>query len=200
MCGGGNHAAEQAAQAETDRQGRISGNVSAINSAYAGREPQYADFRAALQKQFGTELGRQQQVAQRHLKFSLAKTGNTGGSVAVDQGAELNREAAQGALTAEQHARGAEAKLRSADEQSRLGMISVAQSGGDIGNAATQTANSLRANIEGARSEGQAQGLGDLFGGTADIYKKSQDAAQFRKGLGSTIYGSPWGLSAAGGR
>jgi hypothetical protein len=193
MCGGSSDNSTKAAtQAEAERQARISANVSAIDSAYAGREPQYADFTAALRKQYGDELKRQTDVAGRNLKFSMARSGLTGGSAAVDAGTELNREASEGAIAAEQQARGAEADLRGADESSRLSMISLAQSGNDIGNAATQTANALRANIEGARSEGAAQGLGDVFGNTAATYKKQQDAATFRKGLAS-VYAKPFG-------
>ena len=192
MCGGGGNAAQDAATAEAQRQSRISTNVSAINSAYAGREPQYVDYTKALQTKYGTELNRQQDIAQRDLKFANAKTGNTGGSVAIDSGTELNREATAGALSSEQQAQGGAAKLRAADEQSRLGMISVAQSGSDIGNAATQTASALKANLENAQADATPQALGDAFANTAKIYKTADDAANLRKGYGS-VYGKTAG-------
>lgn len=192
MCGGGGDAVAAQEKADRAKQAAVSSNVAAIDSAYAGREPQYADYTAALQKQYGTELQRQQGVAQRQSKFALAKSGNTGGSVAVDQGNELNREATQAAITSEKQAQGQTAKLRSADEQTRLGLISTAQSGGDIGNAATQAANSLKANLGAAQSEGATAALGDLFSNTTKSYNKAQQDAALRKGYGS-VYGKAWG-------
>lgn len=187
MCGGGNNSALQAQQqAEADRQARISTNVAAINSAFDKREPQYADFVNALRTKYQTDLQHQQSQQGRQLKFSLAKSGNTGGSVATDAQTEFNREAAQAAVGAESQAQGAGAKLKAQDESSRANMISLAQAGGDIGNAATQTANMLQANISSARAEGQAQGLGDVFGNTAAAYKKMNDAKQFQAGYAST--------------
>jgi DTW domain-containing protein YfiP len=86
--------------------------------------------------------------------------------------------------------------LQSADEQSRLQMISLAQSGADIGNAATQTANALRANLSAAQNTGLANGLGDVFGATAQAYKAQQDAQARRRGLqDATLYANPFSRS-----
>lgn len=187
------HAAEQAAAAEAERQATISGNVNNINSAYAGREGQYTDFLDALRKTYGNELNRQQTDASRNLKFSLARGGLTGGSSAVFAGKNLTREANQGTLNAESKAQGAVSDLRAKDEQTRLSEISLAQSGADIGDAASQTANSLRANIGAAQSANTASGLGDVFGGTATTYKAMQEAAALRRGLKqSEIYTQPF--------
>lgn len=187
------HSAEQAAAAEAQRQAAISGNVGRINSAYAGREGQYTDFIDALRKTYGTELNRQQTDASRQLKFGLARGGLTGGSSAVFAGKNLAREANQGTLNAESKAQGALSDLRAKDEQSRLSMISLAQSGSDIGDAATQTANALRANIGGAQAANTASGLGETFGGTAATYKAMQEAAALRRGLKqSEIYAQPF--------
>jgi hypothetical protein len=192
--------AQDAAAQEAARQKRISQNVTDINKAYAGRESQYGAFTAALRKQYGTDLGRQQTAASRNLKFNLARGGLTGGSVAVDTGRNLAREGAQATLTAESRAKAAEADLRSRDEQSRLSMISLAQSGNDIGNAAMQTGNALRANIQNAQATGQTQGLGELFGGTAATYKAMQEAAAMRKGLKySEIYANPFSRGSGAG-
>lgn len=181
--GGGNKQVEAQKQQEAARQTAISKNVTDINSAYAGREGQYNDFGAALRKQYGTELARQQGNTSRNLKFSLARNGQTGGSVAVDAGKKLGEEFNTGTLNAEHKTSGAVADLRAKDEASRLQMISLAQSGSDIGNAASQTASALRASLEGAKADNTASGLGDIFGGTADIYKSMQEASQIRKGL-----------------
>lgn len=193
MCGSSNRAARAAEQAERERQARVSANVESINRAFAGREGQYADFLDALRSYYTSDLNRQQQDASRQLKFALARSGLTGGSQAAYAGKELAREANRGAITAEQRAQNALASLRAQDEQSRLAMISLAQSGQNIGDAATQTANALRANINAAQSEGLASGLGDVFGNTAATYKAMKEAAALRRGLkDSEIYASPF--------
>ena len=182
----------------------ISANVSRINSAYAGREAQYADYLNAIRGTYGKELQRQQGDASRNLRFSLARSGLTGGSAAVDAGRDMQREFGKGTLLAESKAQGALADLRAKDEQSRLSMISLAQSGADIGDAAGQTANALRANIGQAQSANVSSGLGEVFGGTAQLYKNMQEQAALRRGLRtSEIYANPFtrgsGAGASGG-
>jgi hypothetical protein len=173
----------RAAAAEAARQARISGNVRDINSAFSGRMPQYEKFGTALRERLNGVLGKQQQDATRQSKFALARGGLTGGSAAIDAGRNLTREAQEGALKVEQQARGGVADLMSKDEQARTQMISLAQSGNDIGNAASQTAASLRANLQGAESADLINGLGDVFGNTAKTYRAQQDAAARRRGL-----------------
>jgi hypothetical protein len=73
--------------------------------------------------------------------------------------------------------------LTATDEATRQQMIALAQSGGDIGNAATQTANSLRANIGNAQATNIPAGLGDVFGGTAQAVSQAQNAAALRSGI-----------------
>jgi hypothetical protein len=184
MCmGGGDKASRSAARAERKRQDQISGNVDAINQAFAGREPQYAAVSGAIRDRLNTQFQQQRGQATRQNKFALAKSGLTGGSAAVDAGRRLTREAQEGALQVERQAQSAGADLRAKDEGARTQMISLAQSGGDIGNAAAQTASMLRANLGAAQNANLVNGLGDVFGGTADAYKRSQDAAARRRGL-----------------
>lgn len=195
MCfGGGDKASKAAERQERERQARISSNVSSIEGAYAGREGPYNDFVQALRERFGTEFGRQRADAARKSKFALARGGLTGGSAAIDATRLLRREGDEGTLQAERKAQGALANLRSADESSKLQLISLAQSGSDIGNAALNAGNSIRANLEGARSTAASEGIGDVFGRTATAYRAQQDAAQRRRGLREAeVYASPFG-------
>lgn len=173
----------RAAAAEAARQGRISANVAGINSAYDGREPQYAQLGDALRERLNAELGRQRKDAARQSKFSVARSGLTGGSVQRDVGTRLAREGAEGVLSAERVAQKGVSDLRSADEQARTQLISLAQSGSDIGNAASQAASMLKANLSGAGALNPAAGLGDVFAATATSNKNMQDAAARRRGL-----------------
>lgn len=178
-----------AAALEAERQARISKNVGDINSAFGNRQGQYDAYLAAVRKNLGSQLTKQQGVASRNLKFSLARGGLTGGSAAVDKGADLQDEFRKGALDVESKAQSGAAGLQQKDEASRLSLISLAQAGGDIGDAAGQTASMLQANTQGALNESGTQTLGDVFGSTAQTYKTMQEAANLRRGLrDSDIY------------
>ena len=176
-------AAATAKAAEDARQGRISGNVADINSAFAGRQGQYDALGAALRERLNGQLALQRGEATRQSKFALARGGLTGGSAAVDAGRTLARENQEGVLGAERQARAGVADLQGRDEQSRTSLISLAQSGNDIGNAAAQTAAGLRANLASAESADPTKGLGEVFGQTAQTYRAQQDAAARRRGL-----------------
>jgi hypothetical protein len=202
MCGGGGNAAAAAQQQEAQREATISGNVKDINSAFGNRTAQYTDYAKALQGQYETELNRQQTIAARNQKFSLARGGLTGGSSAVDQGALLGQETASGTLKAQQQVGSAVAGLQSKDEATREQMISLAQSGGDIGNGATQTANALQANIGNAQAQNVEQGLGDVFGGVTQNINAAQQAAALRSGIyagtaRASLYGGGIGATPA---
>lgn len=185
----GDGAAKRAEKAEAARQSQISSNVKGINQAFAGREPQYAQFSDALRNRLNTQFNQQRQVATRQNKFALAKQGLVGGSAAVDAGKRLTREGQEGALQVERTAQGAAADLRSKDEAARQQLISLAQSGTDIGNPGQQAASMLRANIAGAQSQDLVNKLGDVFGGTAQAYRTAQDAKERRRGLDTaTLY------------
>lgn len=176
-------AAADAKAAEDARQGRITKNVGDINSAFVGRQGQYDQLGAALRERLNGQLALQRGEATRQNKFSLARTGLTGGSQAIDQGRTLAREGQEGVLAAERGARAGVADLQGKDEQARTSLISLAQSGNDIGNAAAQTAAGLRANLASAESADPTKGLGEVFGQTAQTYRAQQDAAARRRGL-----------------
>lgn len=199
MCGGGGNATAAAQQQEAQRQAAIATNVNGINSAFANRQPQYQQYLGATRNLYQTELGRQQGIASRNLKFATARSGLTGSSVSADQGNELGREMAAGTLQAEQKSQGALSQLQSQDQAERLQMISLAQSGADIGNSATQTADALRANLGTAMSSQTASGLGDVFGGITNSVTNTQNAAMTRRGLqAANAYANPFTRGSAG--
>lgn len=201
MCmGGGNNATQQAEAQQQAQQTAINNNVSAINSAFAGRQGQYNQYLSALNQSYQTQLGLQQSQAARGLKFALARGGQTGGSLAADQGAELQREMGQGTVTAQEQANAKLAGLESSDQAERLQMISLAQSGANIGNAAQQTATSLSSNLQNAQANLGPGTLGNVFGGIGTDVTNANLAAQQRAGLQS-VYGgafSPQGVTGSG--
>lgn len=202
MCGGGGNAAAAAAQQEAQRQSAISSNVNQIDQSFANRAPQYQQYLNATRGLYNTELGRQQGIASRNLKFGLARQGLTGSSVAADQGDELGREMAQGSIQAEQKAQSGLAGLQSQDNAERLQLISLAQSGADVGNVATQSADAQRANLGTAMAGSTAAGLGDVFGGISQDVNNYNNAAAARRGVNNSnqyLYGNTSAKATGGG-
>lgn len=193
MCGGGGDASREARRQEEERQRQIRDATQAIDRAFAGRDAQLSDFVSALRDEFQRDAFEQKDDADRQLKFSLARSGLTGGSAAADAGTQLGEEFTKGLLQGERRAQAGLADLRAADAASRSDLIRLAQGGADVTTAATQAANALRTNLEGARAQGVVQGLGDIFTKTRGLYQRQQEAAERRRGLrDAEIYTDPF--------
>lgn len=195
--GSSNSAQREAQREEQRRQERVRQATRRIDAIFDSpeRQQQYNDYVTALRGYYTDDATRQKDVADRNLRFSLARSGLTGGSVAVDAGRTLRDDFSRGILDAEQRAQSALADLRSQDQASRLNLIQLANAGTDVTSAATNAAAAMRTNLAGAQAAGRAGALGDIFGNTAAIYKLQQEAAERRRGqtapLGS-LYGSPF--------
>lgn len=194
MCGGGGSGvAKRAERAEIERKRDVRRATSAIDSAFAGRGTQLDDFVAALREQFGAEAGRQKTLADRQLKFSLARGGLTGGSAAADTGTELGEEFQRGILKGERLSQSALADLKSADEASRARLVQLAQGGASVTSSATNAARALSSNIEGVRSTSGIESLGDIFGDVRSLFVEQQEAAERRRGLKeSEVFAAPF--------
>src|SRR5690349_1189841 len=194
--------ANQQAQADQERREDVSRATGQVNAVYdaPGRQKQYSDFLNAMRQQYGDQLKRQQQVAQRNLKFSTARSGLSGGSQDVDSKRTLGEEFTKGVLDAENRSQAALGELKAGDEASRLNLIQLAQQGLGATDAASRAGAAISANAASARDNATAKGLGDVFGATADTYKRQQEAAVRRAQLYTPV-GSPYGASAGfGGR
>lgn len=179
----GESAADRAARQEAERQARIAGNVKMINGVYdsSNRQREINDFLGASRSFYRQNLDKQHDAADRSLRFSMARNGLTGGSASVDANRQLGQDYQQGILSADRLAQSAANQLRTADEQSRMNMISLAQSGADMTAGSNQALNSLQNNLSGARSQLSADALGDLFSGVGTIAKNSRDQAETRR-------------------
>lgn len=188
-----------AEQAEKDRQARIANTTKQINSAYdaPGRQAQYDDFLAAVRQNYTDDATRQKADVDRAQKFSLARSGLTGGSAAVDAKRTTGEEFQRGILQAEDRAQGALGDLKMADEASRLQLIQMAQSGLDASTAASRANAAISAGAQTAMSDAKAKGLGDVFGSTIKTIGAQQEAAAQRRGqtsaVGSLYGNSTWG-------
>lgn len=194
MCGGGGgDASKEARRQEEERKAQVKAATAAIDRAYSGRDTQLQEFVNALRAEYRTDADRQKQIADRQMKFALARGGLTGGSAAADAGTRLGEEYTKGVLQTERQAQDALSRLKSADEASRSDLIRLAQGGADVSTAASQAARALQSNLEGARAAGLVGGIGDIFQNTRNLYVKQQEAAERRRGLReSDIYADPF--------
>jgi hypothetical protein len=193
----GSNTATTAANQAAQQQSSINNNVNAINSAFANRQGQYNSYLSALNSSYQTQLNQQQQTASRNLKFALAGNGMTGSSVAADQGGQLQQQMEQGQLSASEQAQAKLASLESSDQSEKQQLISLAQSGANIGNAAEQTATALQTNIQNADAALAPNALGNAFGGITNTINSMNTAAQTRLGLkAAQAYTNPFSNTA----
>lgn len=195
--GSGNSATRRAEQAEAARQERMALGEQQVNAAYdaPARQKQYADFLKAIRENFMLDATRQKEVADRRLKFAMARTGNTGGSVATDSNRRLGEEFQKGLIDSENLAQGALSDLKSDDEASRQSLISMIRSGADATTASSRMMQMGASNAAGAKSRAITNGLGDIFSGTADVYLRAEDAAARRRGMRDaqqSLYAKPF--------
>lgn len=197
--GASNSAQHEAQRAEQERQARIASTTNQINAAYdaPGRKAQYDDFLKAVRQNYTEDATRQKGVADRSLKFSTARSGLYGGSADVDARRTSGEEFQRGILQAEDRAQGALGDLKTADEQSRLQLIQMAQSGLDATTAAQRSNAAISAGAQSALADSKAKGLGDIFGSTIKTVGAQQEAAAQRRGQTSAVgslYGNQtWG-------
>lgn len=203
MGGSSNGSATKAAQEESWRQNNIDQAVNQINGIYNGaaRNAEIDDFLAATRSFYSKELERQKGVADRSLRFAMARNGLTGGSASIDANRTLGENYQSGVLSADRLAQQAVADLRTADDTSRMNLISQASTGMGLTSGAQQAAQAMQANLQSGRGAMKADALGDVFGGLANIYTNSKNMADERRG--SRAYGliyQPGFGAGAGGR
>jgi peptidoglycan hydrolase-like amidase len=187
-------AEKRATAAETERQSAMADATGRVNAVFdsPGREAQQTDFLEALRERYMTDANRQKRVADRNLKFSMARGGLTGGSAAVDANRTLGEEYSEGIVKAESGAQGALGDLKAQDEASRMGILQMIRSGLDATTAASRAGAAMQSNAQVASGRAFGEGLGDMFGNTASLYKTQQEAAERRRGEKAamgTIYG-----------
>ena len=200
MSGRSGHSAQRAAEAaEAQRQAQIRGSVSRINEAFdnPNRQREIGDYLGATRQFYMNDLNRQKGETDRNLKFAMARSGQTGSKVAIDNAARVGQDYNRGVIESDRRAQSAAADLRSQDESSRLGLIQMAQSGLDATTGSSRALSALQNNLQAGRATSTAQGLGDAFGTFANLFKRSQEAAAARRGE-KYVYGTLYGQGGGG--
>jgi hypothetical protein len=181
-------------KAEMARQITIQRGTQGVNDVFDApeRQAQYEQFLQGLRDFYSADANKQKGIADRNLKFTMARSGLTGGSASVDANRSLGEEYTKGLLDAENRAQSAYAGLKGQDEQSRLSLLSMVRSGMDTTTAAQRAGAALQVNAKNAETDSFANGLGDIFGSMAESYKTQREAAERRRGV-RDAYGSFYG-------
>lgn len=197
--GTSNKAADAANAADAQRQAQIQQAITQINTAYGSpqRTGQYQQYGQNLQKYYTGQVNEQQKVNAQNLKFAIARSGLTGGSASKDATTQLNKDYTKGLLQASQQAQAGQAALEQSDVNAKNQLVSLAQSGNYVGAIPQQTAQAQSASLDAAKGYTNANALGDLFAGTAQIYKNQETAAANRRAQVSPI-GSYYGGNSTG--
>lgn len=189
--GGGPDVAGQAAAQNKLQQQNTDAATAQINSAYdsPARQQQYSDFAKNLSNYYTTQINNQQGVANQQLKFSLARSGLTGGSAAAYAGGVSAKDYNTAILNAQNQVQTGVGALKQSDVTAKDNLIGLAQQGLNTGNAATEASQAMSANLANASSAENPQALGTLFGNTAGIYQNQQNAAAQRKAANAGVGG-----------
>lgn len=192
--GTGNSAANAANAANAQQQKDITNSVNQITAAYdnPNRAAQYQQYQTNLSNYYTGQVNNQEAVNARNLTFANARSGLTGGSAAVDNNTQLQKDYTQGLLNASQQATAGTSALEQSDVSAKNQLIGLAQQGNFTGAIPTQVAQAQTASLGAAGNYGQANSLGNIFAGTAGIYQNEQTAAANRKAQSSPI-GSLYG-------
>lgn len=128
------------------------------------------------------KLDEQRTTAGRDLKFELFAKGLNGGSVDVDQNAQLGRTYSDGLLDLGAKADTVANDMRTADESTRMGLLSSVNAGMDQGSAMSSALNQLKTNSDKAAADATGTAVGDLFAGGGAIYNQSVQRRQRAQG------------------
>lgn len=181
--GGGDDAYEQARADEERRKAEIEAAQRKIESIFSSpeRQQQYADFTAAQRAALFSDLDRQKQQNDRQLKFSLARSGLSGGSTDIDQNRLLAETYLRGIGEAERRAQRAGAELQSQDQASKQTLFGQLLSGADATTATQNAAQMMRTNAALASEDATFNAFDKLFGDFGEIYTGSREAAGERR-------------------
>jgi hypothetical protein len=174
--GGGDKAQKAAQRSEAERESR----VSSIYDSPA-RQAQIDAYGGQLFDFLKSDLDKQNTNANRDLKFSLARSGLTGGSRQIDAGRTQGEEYQEGLLGASRRAEAGKADLRASDEAARLNLTNLANQGLTGSEAYIRATQAMQGALQGQRAQDTAQGLGDVFGSVLQAKTASEEAGARRR-------------------
>ena len=129
--------------------------------------------------------------AERANRFALARNGLLGGSSNIESNALLQEKNNEGLIKATALGQQAASDLRTADEQSKQSLISMAQSGIDTGTAQQMAAAQLNSNAQSALGQRGGATIGSLFDNLGQAYLTRQILNAQNNGY--NLYGNQYG-------
>lgn len=184
MSGGSDSAAKQAAAQQATQNANIQAATTQIGNIFSSpaRQQEYTDLGNATTSYYTDQLNQQQDVQNRNLKFSQARGGQTGGSVAADQDAQSGKDYLAGVLKAKNLGAAAASNLQGQDATEQANLVAAAQGGLSATDAAQEASSAMKGSLDSAQATSTANAFGDAFGDFANIYTQSQNAAALRQG------------------
>jgi len=152
-----------------------------LDANKAKREENYRTLGNDVMAARMPQLVKQRDQAERMLKDQLARNGQVGGSLALDQGAELTDNYGRGVLDMENQKEAAINTSRAQDEQTRIDLISRIRGGMDQGSALASAASQTQSNIAQTRDSALAQNLQDYFSGMGYLYGQNQQQNAYQQ-------------------
>lgn len=171
-----------AADREKERQARIAAGTQQVNSIFGmgndeaqqQRQAMYDSTKDDTRKFFSNQLQEDSAKADREINFQKARQGIIGSSQSNDLDTDYQKRYDRGLLDVANRADGAANQFRTADEAARLSLISKVVSGLDTGTAAQNALNTLQTNQAAAKSDYQAQRMGNVFSDLLGGYNQQQ--------------------------
>jgi hypothetical protein len=193
--GGGSDKARKAAEeAEAQRRAEIDAANRRIDEIFGSpqREADILDLEGATRQFLQDDLDRKKGDTDRGLKFALARSGLSKGSVDADLNSRLGDDYLRAILEVERRTKTAGATLRAEDQQTKNALFSQVLGGLDATTAASQANSALQQNIALTKSQALQQGIGDMFGDFTNIFKSSVEGKADRRAQFdlNTLYGN----------
>ena len=192
--GGSGNAVREAEAAERERREEIAAAQRRVEEIFGSpqREADILGVEDATRAFLQGDLDRKKGDTDRQLKFSLARSGLSKGSVDVDLNSRLADDFLRGILEVERRSKTAGSTLRAEDARSKSGLFSQILGGLDSTLAADQANSALGRNINFTRSSSLQKGIGNFFGDFTNIFKSNRLADIDRRANFNfnTLYGT----------
>lgn len=154
-------------------------DTAARDANLAERERLYGTVGRDAEARLLDNLGEDRTRAERDVRFQLARQGLAGGSVDIDQGREILDKFQRGSLEARNVGTGAANSARSADERTRVNLISNIRNGMSQSDAISAGQAALTNNANEARDAALSTDIGRFF----DDLTVLRGQQQFNTGL-----------------
>lgn len=161
----------------------------------AARESGYDSVRQNASAIGLDSLSKQREEAGRNVRFNVARSGLTGGSVDVDENQNLANRYSEGVIQANSNADGIVNNVRGKDEATRADLISRINAGMDANSASQAALAQIQNNQNIAKVDGQSNLLSNFFNGIASGiggynygYGLGTGGLDPNKAVGGTVY------------